>query len=213
MRGERRRRHRLMVVRRRWSRLFRISRERTSAELNCTRTRARVFAMCQRSVAIVVLLQLAAAACRSSPEPQAAITFVRQGSGGGVTSTRGLARLGQGAQVSFTVAVRNDSDRETRVDEIVAVVINSDGRVETRVLVAPARFVGARTTVTYRHSMKGGQAGDCVLGVAARFDGLGGTSAVCTPFCADCDNVKTQRACEQFDLLLKHDAAGPNIIG
>lgn len=169
--------------------------------------------MGRRSLVIAAVLLHAAVGCRRSSEIPLTVTFVRQGSGGGVQSSGGLARVPTGAPVRFTVEIRNASDRESMLDDILAVVINADGEVVTRSAVAPRQPVQGGTTVTFRQSLEGQWGDDAVLGVAARFDGHGAHARVCRPLCPTCDNVKTQRACERLDLLLKGEEARPNPVG
>lgn len=156
-----------------------------------------------RRFLVIVAVLFAAVGCGWSSDTPLTVTFVRQGSGGGVQSSGGLARVPSGAPVRFTVEVRNASDRESTIDDIVAVVMNADGEVITRFAVAPRQPLRRRTTVTFRPSLEGPWGDDAVLGVAARFDGQDAPVGVCRPLCPGCDTVTTQRACERLGLLFK----------
>jgi hypothetical protein len=92
------------------------------------------------------------------------------------------------------------------------VVVDAEGRVMSRVLVAPAQRLKPGATATFRQSLNGGQARDRALGVSARFGAAGSADGMCTPFCADCDNSKTQRACEQYFELVKRETSDSNVM-
>ena len=169
--------------------------------------------MGRRPLVIAALLLQATVGCRGPSDSPLTVTFVRQGSGGGVQSAGGLARVPAGAPVRFTVEVRNSSDRELTIDDLLAVVINAEGEVITRSAVAARQPVQGGTTVTFQQSLEGQWGDDAVLGVSARFDGQQVYGGVCRPFCPTCDTVKTQRACERLDLLLKSEQARPNAVG
>lgn len=166
-----------------------------------------------RSFVIAALALHAAAGCRMSSEIPLTVTFVRHGSGAGVQSSGGLARVPSGAPVRFTIEVRNASAGASTIDDVLAVVINADGEVLTRSVVSPRRRVHRGKTVTFRQSLEGPWRDDAVLGVAARFDGQQAHAGVCTPLCPGCDSVRTQRACERLDLLLKSEQTRPSAVG
>lgn len=92
-------------------------------------------------------------------------------------------------------------------------MIDATGEVIRSSAVATRQPVHGGTTVTFSPSLAGPWGDDAVLGVVARFDGQEAPVGVCTPLCPSCDTVKTQHACERFDLLLKGQQARPNAAG
>lgn len=166
--------------------------------------------MSRVAVVIVAVLLHAAAGCGESSETPLVVTFTRQSSGSGVQSSGGVARVPIGAPLRFTVEVRNASERASTIDDIQAVVMNADGDIITRAAVASHQAVMSGVTLTLRQTLWAPWGDDAVLGVAGRFDGQAARSGVCRPLCPGCDAVKTQRACERLDLLLKTASSRPD---
>ncbi|MGV3517292.1 hypothetical protein [Luteitalea sp.] len=140
-----------------------------------------------------------------------AVTFVRNGGGGSVRTAGSLA--GGSGRTALTIEVKNESGQDTRLEQLVAIVIDAEGRVSARSTVALPRVVKAGSTASFQEGMRGPWVDGAVVGVATRFDGQAGYDGSCTPGCPGCDNVKSQQACEQFWLLLKREQSNQGALG
>lgn len=151
----------------------------------------------KRSGATVLFLLLAIG-CGGSG---VSVTVLLNPTGMGSSTRMAPSFFGRVGPVPVTVDVRNESGVDATVEEILVVIMDSQGRTQARTTLAKQQLLQRGESTTYRGVLSGEWSGDSVLGVWTRGAVAGrppGRSGSCTPLHLSRESEKLQRACERL---------------